>query len=116
MRVAGFGFRSGTGLGSLLAALSLAGPVDAVATVQGKADGLRQLADHLRLPLVAVSRAELTLHPRPGSRRVEALYGTGSVAESSALAAAGQGAVLVLGRTTSADKRAVVAVAEGPGA
>ena len=115
MRVAGFGFRRGTGLSSLLAALTLAGPVEAVATVADKADGLRALADHLRLPLLAVSRADLVLHPRPGSSRVKALYGTGSVAESSALAAAGQGAVLVVGRTASPDSMAVVAIAEGPG-
>jgi len=115
MRVAGFGFRSGTGFSSLMAALSPLGPVDAVATVQAKTAGLRQIADHLRVPLLAVSPDELALNPRSGSMRVITLYGTGSVAESAALAAAGQGAVLVVSRTTSPDKKTVVAIAEGPG-
>ena len=117
MRVAGFGFQSGTGISSLLAALALAGgPVDAVATVENKSGGLKALASQLNLPVIAVSRAEIAAHPRPGSERVRHLYGTGSVAEASALAAAGRGAVLVVGRVTSSDGRAVVAIAEGPGA
>lgn len=115
MRVAGFGFRSGTGFDSLMAALSHYGPVDAVATVQAKAAGLGRVAEHLRVPVLAVSPDELALNARPGSMRVITLYGTGSVAESAALAAAGQGAVLVVGRTTSPDRRTVVAIAEGPG-
>jgi cobalt-precorrin 5A hydrolase len=114
MRVAGFGFTTSASLASMQAALTLAGgAVDAVATVEGKAIGLAPLAHALGLPLIAVTKAALAAHERPGSAWVKALYGTGSVAESAALAAAGQGARLVVGRITSPDGQAVAAIAEG---
>lgn len=112
MRVAGFGFRRGTSLGSLLTALAGA-DVDAVATVDSKVEGLRDLGIQLHLPIIAVTRADLIAHARPGTQRVCDRYGTGSVAESAALAAAGPGAVLVQARQVSADGQAVVAIAEG---
>ena len=99
MRVAGFGFRQGTGLESFRAALA-GQRVDAVATLDSKAGALQVLG----LPVIAVTRAQLLAHAQPGSARVMALYGTGSVAESAALAAAG--GVLVW-RNTSPDGRAV---------
>lgn len=115
MRVAGFGFRTSAGLASLQAALALAGGrVDAVATVEHKAAGLTDLARLLGVPLIAVSTADLAAQGRPGSARVRALYGTGSVAESAALAAAGAGATLVVARVTSPDGLAVAAIAQGP--
>ena len=114
MKVAGFGFRKGAGVESFLAALSLAGgPVDALATVADKSHGLTALSLHLNLPVISVPKADLSA--RPGSDRVRHLYGTGSVAEAAALAAAGQGAVLVVGRIASPDGMAVVAIAEGFG-
>jgi cobalt-precorrin 5A hydrolase len=114
MRVAGFGFSTSAGLGSLQAALALAGgPVNAVATVDSKATGLAELARLVGVPLISVTPEALAAHPRPGSSRVRALYGTGSVAESAALAAAGPGARLVVGRVTSPDGLAVAAIAEG---
>lgn len=117
MRVAGVGFRTGAGLASLQAALALAGgPVDALATAENKVQDLNRLATQMDLPVIAVSPDTLARHARPGSDRVRALYGTGSLAESAALAAAGRGAVLVVGRVTSPDGRAVVAIAEGQGA
>lgn len=116
MKVAGFGFRTSATLGSLQAALMLAGgAVDAVATVDSKAAGLADLAHHLGVPVIAVSRAALTAQDRPGAARVRALYGTGSVAESAALAAAGAGARLTAVRITSPDGLAVAAIAEGQG-
>ena len=116
MRVAGFGFRQSVDLASLLDALAQAGgTVDSVATVASKAPGLAELARHLGVPLIAVTLDDLGNQVRPGSDRVKDLYGTGSVAESAALAAAGQGARLVSARVTSADGRAVAAIAEGPG-
>ena len=116
MRVAGFGFRTSATLASLQSALTLAGgPVDAVATVDSKAAGLADLARHLGVPVIAVNRAALAANDRPGTARVRALYGTGSVAESAALAAAGAGARLVAARITSPDGRAVAAIAEGQG-
>ena len=115
MRVAGFGFRKGAGMESLMAALTLAGgEVDAIATVDAKASGLQPLGLRLNLPVIAVPQA--VLPARPGSDRVRHLYGTGSVAEASALAAAGVGAVLVVGRVTSPDGMVVVAIAQGQGA
>ena len=100
---------------SLLAALVLAGDgVDAIATVDTKASGLQQLGLRLNLPVIAIPQAALSA--RPGSDRVRQLYGTGSVAEASALAAAGVGAVLTGPRVTSPDGMVVVAIAQGQGA
>lgn len=114
MRVAGFGFRKGAGVESFLDALALAGQqVDALATVDSKSEGLNQLSLRLNLPVIAVLSDRLS--PRPGSERVRQLYGTGSVAEGAALAAAGVGAVLVVGRVASSDGQAVVAIAHGQG-
>ncbi len=116
MRVAGFGFRGSASLASLLDAFAqTGGAADAIATVVDKAPGLAELTRHLGLPLIAVSRSDLGAQVRPGSDRVTGLYGTGSVAESAALAAAGQGARLVVARVVSADGMAVAALAEGQG-
>lgn len=116
MRVAGFGFRQSASLASLIDALTqTASRVDAVATVVDKAPGLAELAQHLGLPLIAVSRSDLAAQDRPGSARVRQQFGTGSVAESSALAGAGRGARLVVARIVSADGLAVAAIAEGQG-
>ena len=49
------------------------------------------------------------------SDRVEALFQTGSVAEATALVAAGQGAQLRRPRAVSEDGTATAAIAEGPG-
>lgn len=114
VRVAGFGFRVGANLESLLAAFRLAGVgVEALATVENKVLGLKPLGLRLDLPVIAVAKDRLSA--RPGSERARQLYGTGSVAEASALAAAGVGAVLVMTRIVSPDGMAVVAIAEGPG-
>jgi cobalt-precorrin 5A hydrolase len=116
MIVAGFGFQSGAGLASLQAALQATGcQVQALATAENKAMGLTKLAQQLGLPVISVSGADLAAHARPGSQRVLALYGTGSVAESAALAAAGRGARLIISRTSSPDGQAVAAIAEGAG-
>jgi len=117
MRVAGFGFRQGAALSSLKAALVQAGGrVDALATAENKVSGLNKLSVYMGIPAIGISPADLAAHARPGSARVHALYGTGSVAESAALAAAGPNAVLVVARVTSPDGQAVVAIAEGQGA
>ena len=113
MRVAGFGFRHNAPLASFQAALALTGGADALATVDAKLPGLTDLAHATGLPLIAVAKAALALHPRPGSARVMALYGTGSVAESAALAAAGPGAALTQPRLTSPDGQVVIAIATG---
>ena len=119
MIVAGFGFRSGVGLASLWAALAVAQReqlrVTHLATASDKLQALAPLAEALGLPLAGVSTEALaeafTLTSSAASR---AARGTGSVAEASALAAAGPGARLLAPRHISADRMAACAIAEGP--
>lgn len=117
MIVAGFGFRSGATLAALQDALARAGGptgVTHLATVAAKAEGLWPLAQMLGLPVIGVAAADL-----PGqavlthSERVDALFGTGSVAEAAALAAAGPGARLWGPRVVSGNGTATAAIAEG---
>ena len=112
MRVAGFGFRHNASLASFQAALALTGGADALTTVDTKLPGLTALAQATGLPLIPVTHAAIALHKRPGSNRVKTLYGTGSVAESAALAAAGPGASLTQPRRASPDGQVVIAIAE----
>ena len=116
MRVAGFGFRRAAGTDSLRAALAMAGgDVAAMATAEDKVAGLAGLAAELGLPVIGVSVQALAAQNIDGTDRVKRLFGTGSVAEAAALAAAGQGARLVVTRVTAPDGMAVAAIAEGPG-
>jgi len=119
MIVAGFGFRSQTTLAALQDALAKAGGADGVthlATLAAKAEGLEPLSQTLGVPVIALAaealRDQATL---TRSGRVEALHGTGSVAEAAALAAAGPGATLRGPRTVSADGTATAAIAERGG-
>jgi cobalt-precorrin 5A hydrolase len=117
MIVAGFGFRSGVTLGALQDALARAGGAAGVthlATVAAKAQGLAGLSAVLGLPVLAVEPQALNGQVVvTRSERVAALYGTGSVAEAAALAAAGPGARLWGPRAVSADGTATAAIAEG---
>ena len=116
MIVAGFGFRasaSEASLGEALTAAQATGVApDALATAEDKADApaLIALALRLNLPLIAVPLAALgqqgTLSPK-----VPARYGGRSLAEAAALAAAGPGARLLVGRVSSADGKAMAAIA-----
>jgi len=108
MRIAGFGFRSIATTDDLTKALQGSGGAGALATAWNKAPALAPLG----LPVHAVSRQALEDHARPGSLRVKALYGTGSLAESAALAAAGPGATLIQPRRSFAQGKVVVAIAE----
>jgi cobalt-precorrin 5A hydrolase len=116
-RVAGFGFRGGASTASLLAALRLVeaqgGPATALATLPARAvaPALLRLAEARGLPLRAVEVAGIATPTR--SARVEALHGTGSVAEAAALAGAGPGATLTVGRITAPDGMATCAMAAG---
>ncbi|GBQ27746.1 precorrin methylase [Gluconacetobacter azotocaptans] len=119
MKVAGFGFRQAASLTSLRDALAAAGGatgIDALATVAQKAasPALLALAEELGLPIRALA-AETLAHVGTPTRsdRVMARFGTGSVAEAVALAAAGAGAYLLAPRAVSADGMAVAAIAEG---
>jgi cobalt-precorrin 5A hydrolase len=117
MIVAGFGFRAGVTLAALQDALSRAGGPSSVthlATVAAKAEGLRPLGDLLGLPVVALEAEALRGIVTPTtSDRVDAMFGTGSVAEAAALVAAGAGAWLCGPRVVSGDGTATAAIAEG---
>ncbi len=119
MIVAGFGFRTGAPLAALQDALAKAGGPQGVthlATLSTKTAGLEPLAIALGLPLVALDPETLRGVPTmTQSDRVEALFQTGSVAEATALVAAGQGAQLRNPRVVSEDGSATAAIAEGPG-
>lgn len=117
MIVAGFGFRSQTTFAALQDALDKAGGAAGVthlATIAAKAQGLESLSQALGVPVIVLAagmlRDQATI---TRSDRVEALYGTGSVAEAAALAAAGPGARLRGSRAVSADGTATAAIAEG---
>lgn len=121
MIVAGFGFRaSATEQSFSDAFLSAAAelPVDRLATAADKAHAMafRSFAESAALPILAVNdvslKAQQTATQSPMSH---AARGTGSVAEASALAAAGRDAKLITSRVISADGLATCALAEGNG-
>ena len=126
--VAGLGFRAGATLASLRSALQAACAssasatgntllLTALATAADKAahPALTELARALGLPLIAVPLAQLTglntAAPLSAHSRIPARYGARSLAESSALAAAGPGAQLLAPRAVSADKMATASIA-----
>jgi len=122
MKVAGLGFRKEATIEALREALVAAGGargLDALATATDKAEAavIVALAHELGLTITSVSaevlaRVETATH----STRVETMFGTGSLAEAAALAAAGRRARLVSVRSVSRDKTATAAIAEGEGA
>jgi cobalt-precorrin 5A hydrolase len=119
MIVAGFGLRAEVTLAALQEALARAGGPQGVthlATLAAKVEALWPLGRALALPVLALEpeilRGVVTI---TRSDRVEALYGTGSVAEAAALAAAGPGARLRGPRAASGDGTATAAIAEGRG-
>ena len=116
MRVAGFGFRSAATAASLRDALDRAGGgADGLATSADKAATpvFRGFAGEMRLPVLAVAPESLADQPTiTHSPRVAARFGTGSLAEAAALAAAGPGARLLAPRAVSLDKQATAAIAE----
>ncbi|WP_028135562.1 cobalamin biosynthesis protein [Bradyrhizobium japonicum] len=122
MKVAGLGFKSNVTLASLREALVAVGSLeglDAVATVSDKADAeaLQQLARECGVPIKAVPVDMLTGIATPTqSHLVMEKFGTGSVAEAAALAAAGPRARLIATRVISQDRTATAAIAEGDGA
>lgn len=112
MIVAGFGFSTRATLESLRGALAATGGrPQALATLADKAPALAPLAEALDLPLIAVSG------PLPATETQSAASlsarGTGSVAEATALAAAGPGAYLLAPRAVSPDRLATCALAQG---
>ncbi|WP_027549014.1 cobalamin biosynthesis protein [Bradyrhizobium sp. WSM2254] len=122
MKVAGLGFRQDVTLASLREALLAAGGAEgltAVATVSDKADAeaLKQLARECGVPIKAVPPDVLAGIDTPTqSKLITEKFGTGSVAEAAALAAAGPRARLIATRAVSQDRTATAAIAEGDGA
>lgn len=116
MRVAGFGFRAAAQAASLRDALERAGArADLLATAAEKVDAaaFRALARDLGLPIVGIAADSLARErTATHSTRVADRFGTGSLAEAAALAAAGPGARLVGPRVVSADGMATAAIAE----
>jgi cobalt-precorrin 5A hydrolase len=120
MSVAGFGFRAAATTESLKRALELAlaqsdAPITltALATAWDKATApaFVRFAEDLGLPTLAMSAEALRAQPAHTSAHVPARYGQHSLAESSALAAAGPGAQLQGPRCVSPDRLATAAIA-----
>lgn len=118
MIAAGFGFRTGAGLSSLRAALTLAQrgqpPVALLAAPQDKLAALTPLAEEMSLPLIGLP-PEVLASTQTLSRSAASMAarGTGSVAEAAALAAAGTDARLLTLRHISPDRMATCAIAQG---
>jgi cobalt-precorrin 5A hydrolase len=119
VRVAGFGFTSRATVASLRSALAAAGGGSGLTALAAPEDKvlapLRALAVELGLPLRAVALGELDQPVLTRVPRQPARYGAGSVAEASALAAAGVGARLMGPRAVSDDRQATAAIAERNG-
>ena len=119
MKVAGLGFKSDVTLASLREALVAAGGaagLAAVATVSDKADAdaLKELARECGVPIKAVPADVLAgITTSTQSKLITEKFGTGSVAEAAALAAAGPRARLIATRVVSQDRTATAAIAEG---
>ncbi|MGY4478260.1 cobalamin biosynthesis protein [Bradyrhizobium sp. USDA 3364] len=121
MKVAGLGFRRDANVASLRDALDAAGGPEglaALATVSDKADAtaLIVLAQELGLSIRGIPAETLAeVETVTQSELIRAEFGTGSVAEAAALAAAGRGARLISARAVSQDRMATAAIAEGDG-
>lgn len=117
MIVAGFGFRAAVQPGSLRDVLGMAQQgqprVMALAAPADKIAALAGLAKDIGLPVIPIAAAELTaMETVTRSPASQAARNTGSVAEASALAAAGPGARLIATRRVSPDGMATCAIAQ----
>jgi cobalt-precorrin 5A hydrolase len=116
MRVAGIGCRAEAPQETLKSLLAKAGPVDMVAGLLTRSGQVQPAAASMGLRYFAVAETDLhgtvtpTVSPRVGTR-----FGTGSIAEATALIAAGRNARIVMVRQISPDATATIAIAEGDG-
>ncbi len=117
MIVAGFGFRKEASSDSLSDALARAtrGHAPTVfATLQNKAGDLREFAKAQGLPLIPIApELAAAQSTRTQSHASLTHKSTGSVAEATALAAAGPNARLIGPRSISTDRMATCAIAIG---
>jgi len=117
--VAGFGFRASATVDSLRSAYDIAAAdhtVTALATSYDKAQAtcLTLLADALALPIHPIGAGAIAgAQTITQSPRIQRERSTGSLAEATALAAAGPGARLISSRHISQDRRATCAIAIG---
>lgn len=117
MKIAGFGFRRAASLSSLRDALTAAGGAEGVAalataTEKASTPALVELAGILGVPVHAVPVETLAdAVTESHSAAATARFGTGSVAEASALVAAGVGSRLLAPRARSRDGMAMAAIA-----
>lgn len=116
MIVAGFGFSKGATQASLKDALAQHNVApDAVATLESKVAKLKRLALSNGVGVIVVSDVDAKAQKtHTQSDRSQAEKGIPSVAEATALAAAGPGATLIGPRTISQDRMATCAIAKGP--
>ncbi|NNE51395.1 MAG: cobalamin biosynthesis protein [Sulfitobacter sp.] len=121
MRVAGIGFRAAADLASLQDALQKAleaaggASIDALVTESAKSRErvFQELAQVMRIPGLGVRKDELEQMITPTqSERIQDRFGTGSLCEAAALAAAGPTAGLIATRAISDDGKATAAIAE----
>lgn len=121
MKVVGIGFRAAATLDSLqdaLAQVLLGAPdmqIDAVVSEAAKSreDVFRALAQSLGVPGLGIAQGDLAqMITRTQSKRIQDRFGTGSLAEAAALAAAGPQGKLVVSRVVSTDGMATAALAE----
>lgn len=117
MIVAGIGFNARATTASIAQAVDAAmgaarvGRIDALASADAKtkAKALTRFAEKRGLPVLAVDVAGITTPSQ--SPRVQALFGTGSLAEAAALVGAGAGARLIALKIISPCGRATAAIA-----
>ena len=118
MIIAGIGIRASATPKSLASAYDIAcrtagiTAVDGLATATEKSTStaLNDFATRKSLPLQSVTVQGIETQTQ--SSRIQTLFGTGSVAEAAALAAAGPGARLVHSKRSGPDGMAVAALAE----
>lgn len=118
MIVAGFGYRTGADIASLVDALTLAQraapPVQALATLLDKVPLVERLAGLLGIPFFAFGQEAMLGVPTITQSSISLnTRETGSVAEAIALVAAGPGGRLLSPRHISPDRMATCAIAEG---
>lgn len=117
MIVAGLGCSSRASpdeMRALLEALVQGHHLARIACLQARAAQLDPLARAFGVPLLAVPRRALAGIVTPTqAARIQAQFGTGSVAEACALLGAGRGARIVAARQVSDLGRATCALAEG---
>jgi cobalt-precorrin 5A hydrolase len=103
---------------ALLRAIGDGPPVQVLATESSKSQAtvFRDLAAALSIPGIGISASDLAEIITPTqSQRILDRFGTGSLAEAAALAAAGPQARLVAVRVVSGDTMATAAIAENEG-